>query len=73
MYPKSTGQAAKVLNTDEPHLAELVRRGKIKPEPKVIAGRRLWERVPLFQAAEQLGVLTNDLRARISREEVSRG
>jgi len=67
-YPISTGQAARVLNTTEPRLAEQVRRGKIQPEPEVIAGRRLWHREHLLEAAEHLGILTDELRARIELE-----
>lgn len=53
-YPLSTGQAATFLNTTEPRLAELVRRGRIQPAPTVRAGRRLWDETHLRQAAELL-------------------
>lgn len=55
-YPISTGTAARVLRTTEPRLAETVRRGKIRPEPRIVAGRRLWERTHIIQAARLLGV-----------------
>lgn len=67
-YPMSTGQAARVLNTTEPRLAEQVRRGKIQPEPEVIAGRRLWHRDHLLQAAEHLGVSADALNTRLEQE-----
>jgi len=67
-FPISTGPAAKLLETTEPHLAEKVRRGKIRPEPPIVAGRRLWEREHLIQAAQELGVLTDDLRRRLDEE-----
>ncbi len=67
-YPISTGQGARLLGTTEPRLAETVRRGKIRPEPKQVAGRRLWEREQLLQAAEYLGLLTDTLREKIDSE-----
>ncbi len=63
--PISTGQAAQLLSTTEPQLAELVRRGKVQPPPLVFAGRRLWYADHLLQAAQELGVLTDELRATI--------
>jgi len=51
----STGRAAAILGTTEPRLAELVRRGRIRPPPAVIAGRRLWGREHVLQAARHLG------------------
>ena len=67
-YPISTGRAARILNTTEPRLAELVRRGRIQPEPEVVAGRRLWHRDHLLQAAEHLGVSADALNARFEQE-----
>jgi hypothetical protein len=64
-FPISTGQAARHLSSTEPQLAELVRRGKIRPEPRVVAGRRLWERPHLLQAARLLGVLDENLLAEL--------
>lgn len=61
-YPLSTGQAAQFIRTTEPRLAETVRRGKVRPAPAVVAGRRLWEREHLVQAATYLDLLTEDLR-----------
>lgn len=55
-YPISTGQAAALLEATEPQLAELVRRGRINPPPAIFAGRRLWMREHLVQAARHLGV-----------------
>jgi hypothetical protein len=62
----STGLAAQLLQTTEPRLAELVRRGKIDPAPLVVSGRRRWLASHLLQAAHQLGVLTGDLRQRLT-------
>ena len=59
--PLSTGQAARLLGVTEPQIAETVRRGKVKPEPPVFAGRRLWNSEHILQAAEALGILTHDL------------
>jgi len=55
--PFSTGEAARFLRTTEPRLAELVRRGKIHPEPEIVAGRRLWYSGHLRQAAKRMGLL----------------
>jgi len=61
-FPVPTGHGAQVLGTTEPALADMVRRGKVNPEPPILAGRRLWYREHLLQAAEALGVLTDELR-----------
>ncbi len=53
-FPISTGQAAKELTVTEPRLNDLIRRGKI-PAPPVLAGRRLWNREHIRQAATYLG------------------
>jgi hypothetical protein len=70
-YPITTGQAATLLFTTEPRLADLVRKGKIVPPPEVVAGRRLWQQQHLLQAAEHLGVLTTDLQAKLVGREVA--
>lgn len=67
-FPLSTGQAAAVIGSTEPKLAEEVRRGRVTPPPAIFAGRRLWRRQHLLQAAESLGLLTEDLRKRLSQE-----
>lgn len=67
-YPISTGQAAQLMGTTEPKLAEEVRRGRVIPPPAIFAGRRLWGPEHLLQAAENLGLLTDDLREQLSRE-----
>jgi len=67
-FPLSTGQAAHLLNLTEPQLAETVRRGKVDPPPPVRAGRRLWTRDNILQAAAALGILTDELRARLEVE-----
>lgn len=66
--PLTTGAVARLLNTTEPRVAETVRRGRIHPEPDIVAGRRLWTHEQVLQAAEALGVLTDDLRAQLARE-----
>jgi len=70
-YPISTGQTAFVLESTEPRVAEAVRRGLISPAPPVLAGRRLWQAEHVLQAAEALGVLTDELRARLEQEVVA--
>ena len=67
-FPISTGHAAQLLGTTEPQLAETVRRGKVRPEPPVFAGRRLWGLDHLRQAADALGIPTEDLRAKLEKE-----
>lgn len=66
--PLTTGAVARLLNTTEPRVAETVRRGRITPEPVVVAGRRLWSLDQVRQAAEALGLLTDDLRAVLAGE-----
>lgn len=61
-FPVSTGEAARFLATTEPILAETVRRGKVRPEPPIVAGRRLWGPEHLIQAARALDLLTDELR-----------
>lgn len=55
-FPQSTGEVAQLLGTSEPALAEAVRRKRIDPPPPVVAGRRLWDREHIDQAARVLGV-----------------
>lgn len=71
-FPFSTGQVARLLKTTEPTLAETVRRGKVTPPPRVVAGRRLWEPFHIRQAAEHLSLLTEELDRQL-REEVANG
>ena len=61
-FPQSTGEAADFLETTEPRLSETVRRGRVKPAPPIIAGRRLWGPEHLLQAARVLDALTDDVR-----------
>ncbi len=65
--PFSTGQVARFLLATEPQLNDLIRRGKIRPEPPIVAGRRMWHRHHITQVAEALGVLTDDLRAQLAQ------
>ncbi len=60
-----TGQGAQLLGVTEPRLSETVRRGKVSPPPRIVAGRRLWSADHLIQAAEALGVLTTELQQAI--------
>lgn len=53
----STGQVAALLAVPEPKLNDLIRRGKINPAPTVVAGRRVWLRQHVAQAADHLGVV----------------
>jgi hypothetical protein len=64
----STGEAARFIHTTEPRLAETVRRGKVCPEPELLAGRRLWGAGHLLQAATHLGILTDELRLHLEKE-----
>jgi hypothetical protein len=51
-----SGQVAHLLHTTEPALNDLIRRRKLDPVPEVVAGRRLWNRDHILQAAKRLGV-----------------
>jgi hypothetical protein len=64
--PKTTGQAAHLLQTTEPRLADLVRKGKISPEPVIVAGRRLWTADQVRQAARHMGALTPEIDKAVS-------
>lgn len=64
-FPLSTGQAAAVIGSTEPKLAEEVRRGRVTPPPVVFAGRRLWGPQHLIQAARNLGLLTEELAEKL--------
>ena len=66
-FPTGTGEAARYLGITEPELAQAVRLGKISPAPPIIAGRRLWEPEHVLQAAEALGLLTDELRQELER------
>lgn len=66
--PTTSGAAAVWLGTTEPRLAETVRRGHVVPPPPILAGRRLWSRAHLLQAAEALDLLTDELRAVLAAE-----
>jgi hypothetical protein len=67
-FPLFTGDAARAINTTEPRLAETVRRGRVDPAPPVLAGRRLWSAQQLLQAAEVLGILTDELKKSLEQE-----
>ena len=65
---RTTGQAARLIHSTEPRLADLVRKGKIQPEPLIVAGRRQWAPIHILQAARHLGIPTDDLRRRLDGE-----
>jgi hypothetical protein len=67
-YPISTGEAAQLLGTTEPRLAETVRRGKVNPAPPIMAGRRLWGPQHLRQAARHLDLLSEEFEERLGGE-----
>ncbi len=67
-FPTSTGEAARLVGATEPRLNNLIRKGKIQPAPGFFAGRRQWEQTHILQAAEHLGLLTDDLRRRLGEE-----
>ena len=46
---------------NDKRLNDLVRTSRVHPPPPVVAGRRLWARHHVLQAAEALGILTEDL------------
>lgn len=64
----TSGEVARALNTSEPRLNSLIRRGRVEPVPPIHSGRRLWDREHILQAAEVLGVVTDELRAQLSEE-----
>ena len=64
--PITTGEAARLLETLEVRLNDLVRRGKVRPAPRVVAGRRAWEEMHVRQAARALGI--TDIERRLAEE-----
>ena len=64
--PFTTGAVARLLESTEPRVAETVRRGRVKPPPVIVAGRRLWSLDQILQAAEALDLLTDDLRQQLT-------
>jgi len=64
----STGGVAVLLNVTEPHISELVRRGKVAPAPKVVSGRRVWQIDHVLQAARALGRDPDEILRRIVSE-----
>jgi hypothetical protein len=64
-FPLSTGEVAALIRTTEPRLSELVRRGRIRPAPPVVMGRRHWHSEHAEQAARALGLLTVEVRRAI--------
>ena len=61
--PRTTGQVARLLDVIEPQLNEAVRRGRVRPAPTVVAGRRQWELDHIRQAAEHFKVQSAQLDA----------
>lgn len=70
-FPLSTGEAARILDVTEPRLAELVRRGRLTEAPPIVAGRRLWARRHLVEAASRLGVWSDRLSDLLGSEALS--
>lgn len=66
-YPMTTGDAAKMLGTTEPQLAETVRRGHVDPPPPILAGRRLWAAQHIAQARAALKAQDDRRRKRAQR------
>ncbi len=54
-FPLTTGQVGQLLGQTEPQVSDLVRRGKVPPPP-IVAGRRLWSKKHLAEAAKHLGL-----------------
>jgi len=67
-FPLGTGQLARLLNTTEPKLAEAVRKGRVVPAPRIVAGRRAWDLSQVHQAAQLFGLEPADLISRVARE-----
>lgn len=55
-FPWPTGHVARLFSISEPQLADRVRRGKVRPEPPVDAGRRRWWPEHIQAASRALGV-----------------
>lgn len=70
-FPLSTGQVAEELRSSEPRLNGLIRRRKVAPPPPIVAGRRLWQREHLLQAASVFGVLSDELLERLDVQEAA--
>jgi hypothetical protein len=67
-FPISTGQAARLIKSIEPRMAEVVRRGKVDPPPPVLAGRRQWGPEHVLQAAWYLDLLTPELEEHLEQD-----
>lgn len=63
---RSAASARETLAIGRPRcqLAEAVQRGKIRPEPPVVAGRRLWDSTTIAQAAEHFSISREQLGGR---------
>jgi DNA-binding transcriptional MerR regulator len=61
----STGQVAEALRVTEPQLSELIRRGRLRPAPVIVAGRRLWAQEDVGRAAALLGRSKESLEAEL--------
>ncbi|MCP4036595.1 MAG: hypothetical protein GY733_06635 [bacterium] len=64
--PTTTGVAARILDTSEPRLNDLIRRRKVDPPPPVISGRRVWGEEHIRQAAQALGI--TDFESQLGEE-----
>ena len=65
-FPWSTGRVAQLFAISEPQLADRVRRGKIRPEPPIDAGRRRWWPQHVLAAGQALGKETSELESVLS-------
>jgi hypothetical protein len=63
----STGQCARLLNISEPTLSEAVRRGRLQSRIPVVAGRRLWDRDAVLEAARLFGCSPAKIEATLGR------
>ncbi len=64
--PLSTAQVRDLLGLDnDKRLNDLVRTGRIRPAPRVVSGRRLWEIAHVTAAANALGIPVDDVRRRL--------
>lgn len=68
-FPCFTSTVVGLLGAgSDKRLNDLVRTGRIRPAPRVIAGRRLWDAGHVRQAAIALGTLTPELERLLDAE-----
>jgi hypothetical protein len=69
IYPISTGQAARILGVTEPFLNRWIRKSRFQQIPEIVTGRRQWRHSHVLRAAEELGLLSDDVEQRINETE----